>query len=301
LGGYLRFEGIDMRDTTEALMRHYVDQLNLSGRLLEIGAQQLGRSPIEEFPEPRFAYHSLALEASDIPNAITADITDCRDTIPDESFDLVMSSDVLPHIDRPWLAASEIGRILKPGGLAIIHSPFGQGDHPGSVDHWRYSPESLELFFGDLECLEKGYDLSEEEQWGVYLVGRKGSGRRVPPFQDSDHPLAGYLRHDTQSVIGDPGLAKTDSSPPPDPLEALRPVLAEITGRLVTLEKLVADRIGQLDAINSRSRRLERRISQLDAIDARSRRLERRIDRAVASFPLRTVLRVRRALHRMLK
>ena len=71
------------------------------------------RSAIEEFPEPRFAYHNLALEASDIPNTITADLSDCRDTIPDESFDLVLSSGVLPHIDRPWLAASEIGRILK--------------------------------------------------------------------------------------------------------------------------------------------------------------------------------------------
>lgn len=289
-----------MRDTTKALMEHYVDQLDLSGRVLEIGAQQLARSAIEEFPEPRFAYHNLALEASDIPNTITADLSDCRDTIPDESFDLVLSSDVLPHIDRPWLAASEIGRILKPGGLAIIHSPFGWGNHPGAVDHWRYSPASLELFFGDLECLEKGYDLSEEEKWGVYLVGRKGSGRHVRPFQDSDHPLAGYLHHDTRRVIGDLGLAKIESSSQ-DPLETLRPVLSEITDRLVTLEKLVEDRTGQLDAIYSRTRRLEHRTSQLDAIDARSRRLERRIDRAVASFPLRTVLRIRRGLHRMLK
>ena len=290
-----------MRDTTKALMEHYVDQLNLSGRVLEIGAQQLPQSAVEDFPEPRFAYHNLSLEASDIPNTITADITDCRDTIPDESFDLVLSTDVLPHIDRPWLAASEIGRILKPGGLAIIHSPFGWDDHPGPVDAWRHSPASLELFFGDLECLEKGYDLSEEEQWGVYLVGRKGSGRGVPPFQDSDHPLAGYLRGDTHRAIGDPEFARTESLTPPDPVEALRPVLTEITDRLVTLEKLVEDRIGQLDAIYSRSRKLEHRISQLDAIDARSRRLERRIDRAVASFPLRTVLRVRRGLHRMLK
>jgi SAM-dependent methyltransferase len=288
-----------MRDTTKALMEHYLDQLDLSGRVLEIGAQQLTRSAIEQFPEPRFAYQNLAPEASDIPNTITADITDCRDTIPDESFDLVLSTDVLPHIDRPWLAASEIGRILKPGGLAIIHSTFGWDNHPGPVDLWRYSPASLELFFGDLECLEKGYDLSHEEQLCVYLVGRKGSGRHVPPFQDSDHPLAGYLRQDTRRAIGDLGLTKLESSP--DPFETLRPVLSEITDRLVTLEKLVEDRTGQLDAIYSRTRRLEHRISQLDAIDARSRRLERRIDRAVASFPLRSVLRVRRVLHRMLK
>jgi SAM-dependent methyltransferase len=289
-----------MRDTTKALMEHYVDQLDRSGSALDIGAQQLARPAIEDFPEPRFAYHNLALEASDNPDTIVADITDCRDTITDESFDIVICSDELPRIDRPWLAAGEIARILKPGGVAIIHTPFGWSNRPGPVDYWRYSPEALELLFGDLECLEKGYDLSEVEQAGVYLVGRKGSGRDVPRFQDSDHRLARYLRHDPQMVIGGPGLATSESSPP-DPLQALWPVLTEITDRLVTVEKLVEDRIGQLDAISSRSRRLDRRISQLDAIDARSRRLERRIDRAVASFPLRTVLRVRRGLHRMLK
>ena len=101
-------------------------------------------------------------------------------------------------------------------------------------------------------------------------------------------------------MVSNPRFSTSEPSPA-DPLEALRPALAEITDRLVELEKLVQDRFGQLDAIDSRSRRLERRIGQLDAIDARSRRLERRIDRAVASFPLRTLLSLRRALYRMLK
>jgi hypothetical protein len=85
-------------------------------------------------------------------------------------------------------------------------------------------------------------------------------------------------------VVTNPRLAKTEVPSPPDPLEALRPALAAITDRLAGLEKLVEDRI-----------------TQLDAIDTRSRRLERRIDRAVASFPLRTILRLRRGLYRILK
>ena len=110
-----------MRSTTKALIAHYVDQLDLSGQVLEIGGHRLAQCAIEEFPEPRFVYHDMNLTASDIPNTIIADITDCRETIPDESFDLVVSSDVFEHVERPWLAAAEIGRILKPGGLA--HHP----------------------------------------------------------------------------------------------------------------------------------------------------------------------------------
>ena len=300
-----------MRDTTKALIGHYVDQLDLSGRVLEIGGHRLAQCAIDLFPQPRFDYHDLNLEASDIPNTIIADITDCRDTIPDESFDIVMSSDVFEHIDRPWLAAAEIGRILKPGGLAITHTLFAWRNHPCPIDYWRYSPECLEFLFADLECLEKGYDLSERrndqpgfwpsgqdsvpvdhfggwrEHWSVYNVSRKGSGPPVARFKDSDHPLAVYLRQDTQGVVTNPKFVRTAGT------AAARPAGGSPAGpgrdhrhldRLIGLEKLVEDRIGQLDAI-----------------DTRSRRLERRIDRAVASFPFRTVLRVRRGLHRMLK
>jgi SAM-dependent methyltransferase len=291
-----------MRDTTKALISHYVDQLDLSGQVLEIGGQRLDSCAIDLFREPRFSYHNLDLEVSDIPDTIAADITDCRDTIADESFDIVVACDVFEHIDRPWLAAAEISRMLKPGGLVIANTLFAWRNPPGPVDYWTYLPESLEFLFSGLECLEKGYDQSEVERGTVYLVGRKGPGTSITRFQDSDHPLARSLRRDLEKILTDPEqLPETEPPAATDPLEALRPVLTEITDRLVELEKLVEDRIGQLDSIDARSRRLERGIGQLDAIDARSRRLERRIDRAVASFPLRTMLSLRRGLHRMLK
>jgi SAM-dependent methyltransferase len=290
-----------MRDTTKALISHYVNQLNLSGQVLEIGGNRLAECAIEEFPEPRFGYRNLNLEESDIPQTIRGDITDCRDTVPNDSLDIVVSCDVFQRIDRPWLAAAEIGRILRPGGLVIVNTLFAWRNHPGRIDYWRYLPESLEFLFADLECLEKGYDMSEVERGTVYIVARKGSGPPVTKLQDSDHPLAVYLSQQPADLASTPQASTSGVPAATDLLESLRPALTEITDRLVELEKLVEDRIAQLDAIEARSRRLERRIVQLDAIDARSRRLERRIDRAVASFPLRTVLSVRRGLHRMLK
>jgi SAM-dependent methyltransferase len=261
-----------MRDTMNALVKHYVDRLDLSGQVLQIGGPRLASYAIDLFPPPRFTYRNLD----------SADITDCRDTIPDQSVDIVLSSCVFEHIERPWLAAAEIARILKPGGLAITHTLFTSRNHPGPIDYWHYSAEGLEFLFADLECLEKGYDLSDEHR-SVYNVSRKGSGLPVDRFRDSRHPLAVHLRQDSRDVPPSPTLSQT-GTPPPDPLEALRAALAEINDRLIGLEKLVEDRVGQLDAI-----------------DTRSRRLERRIDRAVASFPFRTVLRIRRALHRLLK
>jgi SAM-dependent methyltransferase len=297
-----------MRDTTKALIGHYVDHMGLTGRVLEIGGHRFSARTTELFPEPRFRYHHLNLDASKVPGTMTADITDCRDTIPDESFDLVVSSDAFEHIDRPWLAAPEIARILKPGGLAVTYTLFSWRNHPCPIDYWRYSKECLEFLFADLDCLETGYDLSQRrvdqpgfwpsgddsvpvdqlggwrEHWSVYHVGRKGPGPAVPRFKDSRHPLASYLRMDTQGVVTNPKLLGTSRPPVTDPLSTLRPELADMVERLEGLEKLILDRS-----------------AQLEDIARRSQRLERRLDRVSASFPFRTVLRVRRGLYKLLK
>lgn len=54
----------------------------------------------------------------------------CQDlralTFKDESFDLVISIDVLEHVFDPEDALSEIARVLKPGGLHVFSIPFAQ-------------------------------------------------------------------------------------------------------------------------------------------------------------------------------
>lgn len=219
-----------MRPTTKAIVRHYVDALDVRGDVLEIGGHKLAQCAIGLFPEPRFRYHDLNIADSDIPNTIIGDITDCRDVIADESFDLVVSSDVFEHIDRPWLAASEISRILRPGGVAITHTLWAWRNHPCPIDYWRFSAECLEFLFEDLTCIEKGYDLSQRrmdqpgfwrsgrdsvpvdelggwrEHWSVYAVCVKGPPPNVEPFKASSHPLAQHLRKTTQGHVTNPRL-----------------------------------------------------------------------------------------------
>lgn len=208
-----------MRKTTRELVRHYVDALELTGDVLEVGGHKLDKCAIADFPAPRFRYHDLNLTPSDVPSTIIGDITDCRDVIEDQRFDVVFSSDVFEHIARPWLAAQEITRILKPGGVAIVVTLFSWRTHPCPIDYWRFSAECLEFLFGDLTCLEKGYDLSERrhdkrgfwqsgrdavpvddlggfrENWAVYYVGIKAPAPpSVQRYQDSDLPHAHFCR-----------------------------------------------------------------------------------------------------------
>jgi SAM-dependent methyltransferase len=129
------------------------------GQVLEIGGREHPRGRV--FGKG-FGYVNLDLEHSD-ENTVVGDITRCPE-IPDATYDVVLSVDVFEHIDRPWLAAAEISRILKPGGLSYTSTLFSWRYHPCPIDFWRYTPDALEFLFADLIMLEKGFDLTERRR-----------------------------------------------------------------------------------------------------------------------------------------
>jgi SAM-dependent methyltransferase len=129
------------------------------GRVLEIGGRMHPRGRVFG---PDFTYLNLDLEHSD-EHTVVGDITNCPE-IPDGSYDVVVSVDVFEHLNRPWLAAGEIARILAPGGLAYTSTLFSWRYHPCPIDYWRYTPDALEFLFGDLVMLDKGFDTTERRR-----------------------------------------------------------------------------------------------------------------------------------------
>jgi 2-polyprenyl-3-methyl-5-hydroxy-6-metoxy-1,4-benzoquinol methylase len=54
---------------------------------------------------------------------------------PSASYDVVLAFDVFEHLTRPELldASREIERILKPGGVLLLHLPNGASPYCGAV------------------------------------------------------------------------------------------------------------------------------------------------------------------------
>lgn len=72
----------------------------------------------------------------------------------DESFDMVVSDQVLEHIEGdPQHAIDETFRVLNPGGLSICTTCFINSIHNVPGDYWRFTPLSLVLLhkrFGEI-------------------------------------------------------------------------------------------------------------------------------------------------------
>lgn len=94
-------------------------------------------------------------------------------TFPDESFDLVISQDVMEHIFDPARAFTEIARTLKPGGAHIFSVPLINKEKPsevlaergdkGDIMHLRepeYHGNPIDDK-GSLVTIHWGYDISD--------------------------------------------------------------------------------------------------------------------------------------------
>lgn len=66
-----------------------------------------------------------------------------RTGLADESFDLVLCTQVLEHCLEPWKAVAEIRRILRPGGYLLASAPHVWFFHPHPTDHWRFTQQGL--------------------------------------------------------------------------------------------------------------------------------------------------------------
>jgi len=65
----------------------------------------------------------------------------------DNSFDTIVSTQLLEHVEKPWVVVSEMRRILKPGGFCIITAPFLVPYHADPYDFFRYTREGLVKLF----------------------------------------------------------------------------------------------------------------------------------------------------------
>src|SRR5438067_8191812 len=70
----------------------------------------------------------------------------------DESFDLIICIEAFYYVSDPERAASEMRRVLRPGGTALIAVPF-VWEYDRTVLEHRWTGPELEILFADWEAV----------------------------------------------------------------------------------------------------------------------------------------------------
>ncbi len=92
-----------------------------------------------------------------------ADLT--RLPLRDGAADVVVCTETLEHLARPWVFAAEAARVLKPGGTLLLTTPMLARLHQAPHDYYRYTAHGLEALFRDA-----GLDVVRIDPQGGYFL-----------------------------------------------------------------------------------------------------------------------------------
>lgn len=185
---------------------HYLSEIgNHPGfKILEIGSREVtGKSNARKrFSDTQYVGFDF------YPGAnvdVVGDAHKLSQYFGNQKFDLIYSVAVFEHFAVPWLVATEIAKLLKPGGIIFVKTHFSFGSHARPWHFFQFSDMALRVLFSPalgFECIDAGAsnpivgrfssladdDLKFMSVRGLYchseFLGRKL--RDVPHFNWSD-------------------------------------------------------------------------------------------------------------------
>jgi len=134
----------------------------MHGKVLDVG--------VGTWEYPRELLHDvceyISTDCFAHPNIdVVCDITNLQQQFTSDQFDFVLCTDVLEHVERPWLAVKQLHSVIKPGGYLLLTTPFNYYLHTNQYvkDYWRFSSDGLRLLlimeagFQKVDCTSIGH------------------------------------------------------------------------------------------------------------------------------------------------
>lgn len=132
-------ENLDMKNkfqTTREMI--YYCQKYINGKILDFGAGRAKYKDIISAKASRYvAFDQMPGSNIDVVGSVL------KSPFLDGEFDTVVSTQVLEHVENPWLMLKEITRVLKKDGVCILTVPFLVPYHPDPQDNFRFTVNGL--------------------------------------------------------------------------------------------------------------------------------------------------------------
>ena len=153
---------------------HARHHFTAESRVLEIGPDRNPSSFRSIIPHDVAAWDTLDFSTRvDVPLTYRAE-AEYSYPVPDASYDVVLSANVIEHVPKIWVWMRELARICKPGGVVITINPVTWHYHESPIDCWRIYPAGMKALSDDagLEIVLSEWG-SMDLQWLERISPRK--------------------------------------------------------------------------------------------------------------------------------
>lgn len=147
-------------------IKYGVEFLKDGNKVLEIGPHNVP-SPYQMLTRnDTILWHSLDLYKSH-PDLTYVSTEEYNYPIESNSYDVIISGQVIEHVKRIWDWMNELKRLVKPGGIIIIINPISWPYHAYPVDCWRIFPDGMKALceYCDLDVVFSHFESIEAEHF----------------------------------------------------------------------------------------------------------------------------------------
>ena len=162
-----------MRDNVRAIVRIAAETLAVAGPVYEFGSfqvdDQIGLADLRPY------FRGRQYVGCDMRPGVGVDrIEDLsRLTLDDDIAGTIICVETLEHVFAVQRAIDEMLRVLAPGGVIVITTPFDFRLHDYPSDYWRLTPACLSRLLAPLAAAMVGWQGLESDPHTVFAVACK--------------------------------------------------------------------------------------------------------------------------------
>lgn len=158
-----------------------------------VGAREIAGIEIYEGPAREAERRGLEVARIDLESE--------RFPWPDASFDVVVCNQVLKHLKNVWLPMSEIHRVLKKGGCAVLSVPNLASLHNRVLLGLGRQPTSIRVFGPHVRGYAFGEFCDFVERGGAYEIERRCGAGFYPLPSPWSAPLSALWRGASHTTV----------------------------------------------------------------------------------------------------
>jgi len=136
---------LNNRSIPRKLLDRELNKLYLKGMTLDIGSKR-----------PQYSHICNELIALDYYRFEGVDVIADAHNLPfkENSFDNIIMTNLLEHVQEPQKVVNEAYRVLKPNGLIVVYTPFMYPIHGDPNDYWRFTDEGLKYLLKNFDIVK---------------------------------------------------------------------------------------------------------------------------------------------------